>query len=388
MGRRYLFFTNECVGLGHLRRALSLTQAISTRDPEAASLIVTGAAVTPGPMPPRVDTITLPQLARDDAGRHHARRLGLGLERTHGLRAELALAAARTFAPAVAVVDKVPLGLGEELVPALEELKQNGCRIVLGLRDVEDSPEGVRRRWAVAGLRDAIRRLYDAVLVYGPARSPDAIRSLGWSDLGTRVHHVGYVGRPLPESAAPSDLPPRYLLVTTGGGADGFHLVASFLAAVRLRPLPLPTLVVTGPLMPEREADELASCARGLDVRLTPFRPDMDTVIARASAVVAMAGYNTVSELLRAGKPALLVPRVQPSSEQLVRAELLAAGGLAAVLRLDELSPGHMRAALDRLLEAEPPKVDLSDYDGAERAASILSALAGDARCPVVAAAR
>ena len=71
---------------------------------------------------------------------------------------------------------------------------------MLGLRDVEDGPEGVRRRWDGA-TRDALARYYDAVLVYGPTSSPDALVTLGWEDLPVPVHHVGHVRRALSEVA-------------------------------------------------------------------------------------------------------------------------------------------------------------------------------------------
>jgi predicted glycosyltransferase len=91
-----------------------------------------------------------------------------------------------------------------------------------------------------------------------------------------------------------------------------------------------------------------------------------------------MAGYNTVSELMRARKPALLVPRAGPSQEQLIRARGLMATGLQDMLHPAELSPAALRRSLDRLLERRfhgdlPPH-----YNGTERAARILAEMAGD----------
>lgn len=370
---RFLFFTNECVGLGHLRRALALARELTESDRDASALIVTGSPIEAShPLPPCVDTVKLPLLSRDDDGTQRARRLGIGLRDVRALRSTLALAAAESFAPAVAVVDKTPLGLGGELEPALEALRKRATRLVLGLRDVEDAPAQVRRSWGGAELRRTIERLYDTVLVYGPPDSLDALDCLGW-DLELPVHHVGYVASP--PTGRPLDLPDRYLLVTAGGGADGFRLLATFLAAVRLDPLPLTALVVTGPLMPESEADAVRALAEDLDVRIETFRPDLDAAIAAARGVVAMAGYNTVSELLRAGRPALLVPRARPSREQLVRARRLAAAGRADVLHPDELEPARLRKALDRLLAA-PGHESHGEHGGAAHAASILRDLA------------
>jgi predicted glycosyltransferase len=375
---KYLFFTNECVGLGHLRRALALAGAVTERDPRASALIVTGAPVELAhPLPPRVDTIKLPQLARDSSGVQRAARLGIGLPDVRALRSGLALAAARSFQPEIAVVDKAPLGLGDELAPALEWLHRAGTKLVLGLRDIEDAPARVRREWERPNLRSTVERLYDAVLVYGPEGTRhDALACLGW-DLGLPVHHVGYVAsRP---ALHRTDLPDEYVLVTAGGGADGANMVAAFLDAVRLRPLPVHGLVVTGPLMPEAEVSDLRARAEGLDVRLETFRSDLDGAMAGARGVVAMAGYNTVSELLRSGRPALLIPRTRPSREQVLRAESLREAGRVDVLYPHQLEPRRMRASLERLL-ATPARPMQDDHTGAGRVGEVLELLARDAR--------
>jgi predicted glycosyltransferase len=378
--RRFLFFTNECVGLGHLRRTVSLAHGLAELDEGATSLIVTGAPLAPAErLPTRVDTVKLPQLGRDARGAHRAHRLDVELERVRSLRAQLALAAAETFQPDVAIVDKTPRGLGGELVPALEALRRDSCRIVLGLRDVEDGREAVRRLWDDS-MREAVLRYYDAILVYGPPSTPDALEALGWRDLPLPVHHVGYVGRSV-ASTRPDDLPDDYLLATAGGGADGFRLLATMLEAAALAPLGLPLVVVAGPMMPPAQVERLRALARDVDADVTVFRGDMDAVVARATAVVSMAGYNTVSELLRAGKRALLVPRTHPSEEQLLRAQIVAGAGLANMLRPEELTARRLRDALEVILSSRPPAVDEALYLGTARAADLLVELAWRPRC-------
>jgi predicted glycosyltransferase len=376
--RRFLFYTNECVGLGHFRRALTLAGAVTARDSAANVLIVTGSPASTGySPPPRVDTIKLPLLARDENGEHRPRSLAIGLDDLDALRTELAVAAAESFRPSVAVVDKTPLGLRDELVPALEALQRSGCRLVLGLRDIEDDPVRVRASWR-RGFRDAIERYYDTILVYGPPANLDAIASTGWHGLRVPVEHVGYVAAPIPERR-PRDLPESYLVATPGGGADGFALLSTVLDAVRLRPLDCELLLVAGPLMPAEQVEALRARAEHVErVRVEEFRQDMPAVIAGARAVVAMAGYNTVAEVLGAGRPALLVPRTQPSREQLLRAQALAASGRVEAVHPDSLVPSDLRAALDRLLAAPAPPRDERMHGGAVRAATLLAGLADD----------
>ena len=368
---RFLFFTNECVGLGHLQRCLTLATAVCEQDPTATALIVTGSQYVPHGVPAGVDIVKLPAMGRDGAGSYAAHSLGVESAHLSRVRAGVSSAIAREFAPDVVVVDKLPLGVDSELESTLREVREGHARVVLGLRDIEDSPEAVRRRWDEGRHGEVLETLYDQVLVYGPESSLDMLDCVSWDRPLPPVEHVGFVGAE-PARARPEDLPADYLLVTFGGGVDGYPLAAAFLDAVRARPLPLPALVVTGPLMAEDEVEDLRTRAAGLDVTVQTSRDDLAAVAGHARAAVAMAGYNTVSELLRAGTPTLLVPRVRPSGEQLIRAEGLAAAGAVDMLHPDDLDPQVLRTALDRLLARPRSTGDLADTDGAARAGRLL----------------
>ena len=369
-GSRFLFYSNELVGLGHLRRTLAITEAL-----RKTSLVVTGNSIAPFfDLPKGVDVVKLPSTTRDREGKQRPQRLAVEIDELTDVRSSIALATAIAFRPDVAVVDKHPLGLGGELEPTLGQLKLAGCKLVLGLRDIDDSPEGVRRRWR--GDRRSIERYYDAVLVYGPEDAPDALHCLGWRDLEVPVHHVGYIAGANAREG-PDDMAPGYVLAAVGGGSDGFPLLAGVLDALRLRPLPTTVCMVTGPLMPEADVERLLKLAEGLDVRVWRFRRDMPRLIAGAAAVVTMAGYNTLAEVVRARKPVLMVPRVRPSEEQLVRACRLAASGAGDMLHPDVLTPESMSEALDRLLVRPAPPFRPDQHRGSQRAAEIIDGLAG-----------
>jgi predicted glycosyltransferase len=384
-GSRFIFYANELIGLGQLRRTLALATDLAKADPGPSSLILSGSPVEPTfRLPPRVDTVKLPLRSRDLDGNLSSARLELSSDELRSLRSSIALAATTSFQPDVVVVDKLPLGQAGELEATLDALKAaSDCRLVLGLRDIEDSPENVRHKWGPK-MRAALARYYDAILVYGPGSSPDAIDCIGGFDLDVPIHHVGYVGASMPDRG-PDDLEPGYLLATAGGGFDGFRLLATFAEAVRMRPLGCPAVMVTGPLMGGGERRRLMRLTDGLDIRCTELRTDMESVIAGSRAVVSMAGYNTVAEVMRAGKPAILVPRVRPSEEQLIRADVLATAGLQQMIHPAELSASRLRNAIDRLLRREAPRPRPDHYAGTERATRILARLGGLDSAPATA---
>src|SRR5437588_9717402 len=96
-------------------------------------------------------------------------------------------------------------------------------------------------------------------------------------------------------------------------------------------------------MMVAEQIEALSRRAHGPDVQVVPFRPDMPAVLAGARAVVAMAGYNTVAEVLASGAPALLVPRTFPREEQRNRARRLAEQGSIRMLEPAQLDPSRLR---------------------------------------------
>jgi predicted glycosyltransferase len=133
--------------------------------------------------------------------------------------------------------------------------------------------------------------------------------------------------------------------------------------------------VVTGPLMDDGAKREIEHLARGLRVRVMEFRPDMDRLIKWAGAVVSMGGYNTTVELLAARKSALIVPRVEPRVEQLIRAERLADLGLVEMIHPNDLTPRLVRSKVEELLTRDPVSASPVDVDlsGTSRAVDLVA---------------
>src|SRR5262249_61840279 len=95
------------------------------------------------------------------------------------------------------------------------------------------------------------------------------------------------------------------------------------------------------------------------------FRRDFATLLGRCHVSVSQAGYNTVLDVLAARARAVLVPfAAERETEQMIRAEHLAARGAAVVVREDALSPASLAAAIERAGASPPAAIGL-DIDGA-----------------------
>src|SRR5947208_15324410 len=222
------------------------------------------------PMPEGVDCVTLPGLRKEADGDLNARFLDVSDQELITLRSKVIRKAIKTFQPDVLLVDYLPLGAGRELVRTLEHVRKHGrTRCVLGLREVLQDEETVRRTWSTDGWLDAMRDYYDAIWIYGDPAVFDPVREYGVFDgVASKVRYTGYLDqRPRLEFAGPqaaqllANVPPgRLALCVVGGGVDGHALAEAFIEAE----LPPDTtgLVVTGPYMPTAERELLCRSAQ------------------------------------------------------------------------------------------------------------------------------
>lgn len=367
---RVVLYSHDTCGLGNIRRTLLLAETIRAEYHDASVLVVTGSPVIHAfRIPDGVDYVKLPTLDRTDADRYAPRFLD-GASSIMALRRDILERTIVGFDADLVIVDKRPGGIDGELLPALVTLASapKRPRLVLGVRDILDEPERTRTSLAKSRAMDTIARHYDEVWIYGERSVFDAVRQYGYSpEVARRTRYCGYLRRPTLPCPRRSG-PPR-VLVTTGGGEDGAAILRAYLRDLVALPraVALHSVVVCGP--------ELASGARaalreefgGLsDVELLDFEVDMTRRYADADLVVSMAGYNTVCELLSFGKRAVLVPRVTPVREQLIRAELLQARGYFRMLRPDALEPGVLMRTVLQTLEAPAPSHAV-DLDGLSR---------------------
>lgn len=382
--RRVALYSHDTQGLGHVRRNITLAAALVAAHPETDVLLLTGAPeATTLPLPPRTDVITLPTLRKDRNGGYAARALGASLPQLLALRSRMLTATLVGFAPDLLVVDKVARGVDGELDDALTALRSTDTRVVLGLREVLDVPEVARREWDAARSTEAVRDLYDAVWVYGDPQAYDLLAECGLpAEVAGKASWTGYLGdgrgtgtrtrtRPAPRLRPPDG---AYVLCLVGGGQDGLELADAFARA------PLPTghagVVLSGPYMrPEARASLRRAAEGNPGMTVLEFVPDADAWISRAAAVVSMAGYNSVCELLAARRRSLLVPRTTPRAEQLLRARSLERRGLVDVLEPELADPARLGSWLAAAVHAGPPVGRPVDLGGLRRVPLLVAEL-------------
>lgn len=362
---RILMYSHDTFGLGHLRRCRTIAHALVEDYRGLSVLIISGATIAGAfDYRTRVDFVKIPSVIKLRNGEYTSLDRHTDLQETLKMRRSIIRSTAESFKPDLFIVDKEPMGLRGEVEDTLAWLKARGTKLVIGLRDVMDAPHLLEAEWERNDVMNKIDRFYDHVWVYGPPDFHDPLEGLDVPPgVRQRMDFVGFLQRSANRGEDISVHQPhqKYILVTTGGGGDGGDLVADVIRAYRSdKNLTHKALIVLGPYMPAEQRQQFTQQVADIPaIEMIEFDNRMENLVAGAEAVVSMGGYNTVCEILSFDKPALVVPRVVPREEQLIRASRAAELGLFDMLRPeDSANPQLMVAALRALPGRAPPSAN------------------------------
>jgi len=374
--RRVLFYVQHLLGIGHLRRAATLTRALQRAGLETT--LVSGGHVIPGL---DVGTAELVQLAPTRAADMYFKLLLDEQDRPiddawRARRREHLLGVWRERQPQLLVTELFPFGRRQmrfELLPLLDAATAAPRRplIVSSVRDIlvaQDKPE---REQEMAGL---VERYFDHVLIHGDPALIALDRTFPLAKaIGKKLRYTGYVvdesgTRPAADGAGRGEV-----IVSAGGGAVGERLLSAAIEARALTPLAAaPWRVLVGVSVDAASFERLQQRAPA-GVRVERARPDFASLLRDCLLSISQGGYNTVMEVLQAGCRGLVVPYAGGvETEQTLRAELLARRGGLQVLAEIALSPPALAAAITKALAAPPPHAGGIDMGGAAASAALM----------------
>jgi predicted glycosyltransferase len=357
---RILMYSHDTFGLGHLRRCRTIAHSLVENYRGLSVLIMSGSTIAGAfDYRVRVDFVKIPSVIKLHNGEYTALDRHTDLHETLEMRQSIIRHTAESFQPDMFIVDKEPLGLRGEVEETLSYLKTRGTTLILGLREVMDAPHLLKAEWAKPEVLRKIGLFYDSIWVYGPADFYDPLTGFDVpQSIRSRMKYVGFLQRYLPHDVPLREIESGYILATTGGGGDGADLIHNLFDAYHHDPaLKHRMLVVLGPFMPTRKRRKLLKKGTAIPyVQIIEFDNRMENLVAGASGVVGMGGYNTFCEILSFDKPALIVPRIVPREEQLIRARRAAELGVIDMLLPQEAEdPARLARALHLLPGRAPP---------------------------------
>jgi predicted glycosyltransferase len=362
-----LMYSHDTYGLGHIRRTMAI--ASNLLGPRINILILTGSPIAGRfSFGERIDFVRIPGMIKKTNDEYLPMSIKINPRHALDIRKNIITATAKTFQPHLFIVDKEPLGLKKEVLPTLQWLRRcrPDTRTILGLRDIMDDAETVKKDWREKKVYDHLEKLYSEIWIYGIQDFYDPIDEYEISDaISRKIHFTGYIPRKIPGKDAVNKIkkelglksPEKLVVVTTGGGGDGYRVMDTYLATLESfsNQPPFKSVLITGPFMPKEERRDIFKRARRLGVRTYHFYRQMEKIFSAADIVVSMGGYNTLCEILGQGTISLVIPRETPRQEQIIRARAFHRQNLVDYISWSDFSADRLGQKLFDLLENPKP---------------------------------
>jgi predicted glycosyltransferase len=378
---RVFFYVQHLLGIGHLKRAAAIARALV--DSGAGVDFVLGGAPVSGIAPVGARVVQLPPVVASDAQftnllDEHGNKVD---ERWKVRRKQALLDAFEEAKPDIVLLEMYPFGRRQfrfELLPLLDEVAQLFPKplVAVSLRDIlVDKGRMDRARETV----EIVGKHVDLVLVHGdPALTRLDLTFPLTSEIADKIVYTGFVvERPPVISGSTDPFADRVdgeILVSAGGGAVGFPLLAAAIRAKKLtRHRHRRWRIVTGANLPAAQRKELVElAAQDPDIMIEGFRADFGSLLCACQLSVSQGGYNTVMELIATKCPAVIVPFAEGGeSEQTMRARMLMERQVLSMVDPEFLTAGTLAAAIDAVRPPAPLDLNL---DGARQSAAELIA--------------
>lgn len=381
--KRVLLYVQHLLGIGHLKRAATLADAMTSIGLEVT--LVSGGSVVPGMALHAKRVVQLPSASAADLSFKtliDARGVPVD-DAWKQRRCDRLLEVWRETDPHALVIELFPFGRRQmrfELLPLLDAALGAPHRpvIVSSVRDVlgggRDDPARQHR------MLESFDAYFDHLLVHGdPSLIPFDRTFAPAARISAKLHYTGYVVDRAPPAMNRSNAGQDEVIVSVGGGAVGRTLLEtailarpfSKLAAYHWRLL-VGSNVADAELAHIAAFAEAANGAGGTTVERN--RSDFAVLLANCRLSVSQGGYNTVMDILRAGARAVVVPFSGGAEvEQSVRARLLAQRGWIDMLEETELTPLTLSDVIDRAVQRLPLPTKVVNLDGAHNSAALLA---------------
>jgi predicted glycosyltransferase len=385
-----VYFNDESGNVGQIYRLLSICEYLLKTITDASILVVSGSSLLPSfHILPALDYIKLPSLNRFQTDRLNRGCSSSELDTLAKFRSDIILTTARNFKPDILLVDEKPYGLGDELKQTIAYLRCNAAatKLVLLLQDVLDHPSVMIPAWEAQGYYGAIGNEYDQILVMGMQEVFNVSHQYHFSAaMKRKVRFCGYMRYPAEYQQIQSVreelsmLPHQQLVVVApDSGTDGYGVIATYLQGLSMLPdaETQQTLILLGSDMPEAKRHTLLEAASLLDrVVIKSSTDDRMRYLVAADVVVSMGGYDRICEIFSAGTPAVVIPKVKLTQEQVIRVAGLKKLGLLKAIHPDRLTPEYLMELVLKQLQRDPLKPMLTlDLEALPRISQYLQRL-------------
>ncbi len=370
---RLLFYVQHLLGIGHLRRAATLTRAIQAAGVDVT--LVSGGSPIPGLNVGDAELVQLPPTRAgdpnfnalvDEAGREVD-------DEWRRRRTEMLLDTWRQRQPQVLMFEMFPFGRRQmrfEIIPLLQTAKAEPRPPVV-LSSVRDVLVAKRKPERLEEMLETVEGYFDHVVIHG---DPNLIRFDETFPPARRIaDKLSYTGYVIDGEGKPKANGRDSVVVSAGSGAVGADLLRAAIAARPMtRARDATWHILAGITMRDEDFGGILGSA-GPGIQVERARSDFQALLNDCRVSISQAGYNTMMDIVQAGCRAVVVPYASgEETEQTLRAHRLAEKGALHIVEEAALTPTKLAAAVDAALLGDGFSADGIDTSGAETTADLV----------------
>lgn len=373
--KRIVFYSQHLVGVGHHFRNRQIIRALAD---EYDVYFVDGGRPVPGAtLPTSVQIHHLTPVFKDLITGCLTSETGCNIQRVLKARKYALNSLITRMCPEVFIIEYFPFArweLANELLSAIDtgQLINSNIRIVCSLRDVPRRTQEADRVFSI------LNHHFHALLIHADPQVTRLEDHFPYIDhIHIPIHYTGYVTEPL-DSVGCELQTQNCVLVSAGGGADGYALIKPCIKAwQRLSQSGVvgdrKMVIFTGPFMPQAQYDALEHRCKGGAFQIDRFTSRFLHWMRCADLSISRAGYNTCMNILETRTRAILVPGSLVSDQEF-RAYRLSELGLANTLLPKDVTTDTMSRAIVNALSSAPPVHNIA-LNGAVKTRDLIRAL-------------
>lgn len=337
-----LIYTHNTRGLGHAARAVAIASQLSKLSIRPNIICVGGVDLgATGWIPPFVEYVKLPSysLINSPAGYSlGSATLNIPKKQLTDIRSALINTLLNKYNPNLVIVDLLPKGKQNELAEPLKKWKKKhpNSALCFSLRGIIGSNKYATKNVLDNSSRNFLEKYYDRIWVFSDRRIINVEKEYSFSSiLSEKTKYFGYITKLHPSNLSVSSDVKRkigvldnekLIIVGLGSGWQAESIIDRVIQAIKdvSNKRLIKCKILLGPKLNSAKLSLLEEEIRNNEVFLKPeYRPDISSLLNSADLFIGRGGYNTISEVLLANLPAIIIPRPDEEQEQEIHAARL-----------------------------------------------------------------
>lgn len=337
--------------LGHTAEMAKITKSLVGSFPNTYLAGISGAFKGLDMLPSKVDMFKLPSFSNYDrkAGWDYTGNQGLSVETLFELRKKLIYDYLEVYMPDIFMVNHIPNGLYNELIPTLS-LPKKDLRI-LTLRGILFDKEKTEKEYFTGDSAKLIEKYYDNIFVH---IDPDIFALEDNYDIPNSIKEkICYVGYLSPhftlnktesrnELGIPQDK--KIIVASMAGGQGALNIWKKIIEALNTNKEYFDKCyLITGPYL-EYESKKILHEIQNVNPKLCvlEYVPNMQTWMTAADLFIGAAGSSMLGEIISTSCNAIVIPRQVREIEQYTHSCELFKRGILRMSSLEDTLNGKL----------------------------------------------